>query len=105
MKLRRLSLPLAVGAFLWRNPGMRRRLSGAAAGLRDRFAARTGGGHGPGGLDAVPVRRTATGDVETEDRAGTWADDGGGGPAGGQMPNVGSSADPSIDLRASDART
>jgi hypothetical protein len=101
MKLRRLTVPLALGAALWRNPGMRRRLTAALSGLRSKLAARAGSGGAGGGLDVAPVRKTAFGDIETEDRAGTWADDGGGGPAGGQMPKV----DPTIDLRTTSVRT
>jgi hypothetical protein len=35
-------------------------------------------GSAPGDPEAViPIRETAAGDVESEDRVGTWADDGG----------------------------
>ena len=76
MKLRWLAIPLVAGAVAaLRDPARRRRL-----GLT------SGAGDGVAGV--TPVRTTASGDVETEDRSGQWADDGGAGAGGGQAPTT-----------------
>jgi hypothetical protein len=86
MRLRWLVIPIGIGAVLaWRNEETRRRLTSLCASLGlpvdSEPDART-----DGGFPVVPVRTTSSGDVETEDRAGTWADDGGSGVGGGQQP-------------------
>jgi hypothetical protein len=78
MKLRWLAIPLVAGAVAaLRDPARRQRL-GLAGGARPAAP----------GLDVTSVRTTAAGDVESEDRSGQWADDGGAGAGGGQSPTT-----------------
>jgi hypothetical protein len=79
MRLRWLAIPLAAGAVAALRDRARRRGRTRTDGVRTPDGA---------GLGVAPVRTTATGDVESEDRSGQWADDGGGGTDGGQRPTT-----------------
>jgi hypothetical protein len=79
MRLRWLAIPLVAGAVVARRNRARRQGPAPVVDARK--------SDGPG-LGVAAVRHTATGDVESEDRSGQWADDGGGGTNGGQRPTT-----------------
>jgi hypothetical protein len=92
MKLKPLRLAvLSAVVYVVANPKARAKagqLVGQAREQVDRLRGR------PTGVDdaVAPYRQTPERDVESEDPAGTWADDGGGGTGGGQRAGSGSSS-------------
>jgi hypothetical protein len=90
-KLLTLVLAGAAGSVLSK-PQARSRLTGLLSTATDRLRGLLGRHQEQAPAPVSTYQTTAAGDVDSEDPAGSWADDGGGGLGGGQASPVAGSA-------------